>query len=88
MKTLATHAVPAREGNYPAEIVLRLKEERIGDDLVVEFITHLHVLPPDRESYYVWGHYFGGPYNPDPDEIAKREKLARDDFRKRCEVGR
>ncbi|MBZ5494924.1 MAG: hypothetical protein LAP85_00855 [Acidobacteriia bacterium] len=39
------------EGRYPSQIVLRQVKERT-------YATHLKVLPPDAEAYFILGRYF------------------------------
>jgi len=58
--------VQTAEGKYPSQIVMRQVKP-------TTFATHLKVLPPDREAYYILGHYF-----------TKREE-AEADFQKRVQ---
>jgi len=54
------------EGRYPSQIVLRQVKERT-------YATHLKVLPPGAEPYYILGRYFFS--------LAEAEA----DFRRRCQ---
>jgi hypothetical protein len=39
------------EGRYPSQIVLRQVKEKT-------FATHIKILPPDGEPYFILGRYF------------------------------
>jgi hypothetical protein len=56
--------IKTAEGKYPSQIVMRQVKPKT-------FATHLKVLPPDRDHYYILGRYF-----------TKREE-AEADFHKR-----
>jgi hypothetical protein len=43
--------IKTAEGKYPSQIVMRQVKPKT-------FATHLKVLPPDREHYYILGRYF------------------------------
>lgn len=58
--------VKTAEGKYPSQIVMRQVKP-------TTYATHLKVLPPDRDPYFILGHYF-----------TKREE-AEADFQKRVE---
>jgi len=51
MEELLTSDVKTAEGKYPSQIVLRQVKPKT-------FATHIKVLPPDREPYFILGHYF------------------------------
>ena len=63
MEILASE-VKTGEGRYPSQIVLRQVNPHT-------FATHIKVLPPGREPFFILGHYF-----------TKREQ-AEADFRQR-----
>ncbi len=48
---LRASEVRTAEGRYPSQIVLRRVKEKT-------FATHLKVLPPDGEPYFILGSYF------------------------------
>ncbi len=48
---LRTSEVRTAEGRYPSQIVLRRVKEKT-------FATHLKVMPPDAEPYFILGSYF------------------------------
>lgn len=48
---LLTGEVKTGDGKYPSRIVLR--EVKPGT-----FATHIKVLPPDRDPYFILGRYF------------------------------
>jgi hypothetical protein len=58
--------VQTAEGKYPSQIVMRQVKP-------TTFATHLKVLPPDREPYFILGHYF------------TKKKEAEADFEKRVQ---
>ena len=64
---VAAKSIARQLGAYPTRIVLlKWKAPKEG-----EWSTHWQVFPPNRQSYYVHGHYF------------MNEKDARRDFEKR-----
>ena len=64
MTTIRSGEIKESEGRHPSQIVLR--QAKPGT-----FATHIKVLPPDAEPYFILGHYF-----------FKREE-AEKDFQKR-----
>ncbi len=50
-EVLNTSEVRSAEGRYPSQIVLRRVKEKT-------FATHLKVLPPGAEPYFILGSYF------------------------------
>lgn len=56
--------VKTAEGKFPSQIVLRKVK-------ATTFATHLKVLPPERDPYYILGHYF-----------TKREEAEADYYRR------
>ncbi len=58
--------ITVSEGRYPTQLVLRQVKERT-------YATHMKILPPDGEPYFILGHYF-----------FKLEE-AQEDFRKRTQ---
>lgn len=64
---LQTSPIKLFEGRYPSQIVLR----RVKPGT---YATHLKVLPPDVEPYFILGHYFF------------RLEEAEDDFEKRIAI--
>ncbi|MGA2262605.1 MAG: hypothetical protein ABSH28_14360 [Acidobacteriota bacterium] len=48
---LSTSEIRTSQGRYPSQIVLRRVKERT-------YATHLKVLPPDAEPYFILGSYF------------------------------
>jgi hypothetical protein len=51
MEELLTSDVKTAEGKYPSQIVLRQVKPNT-------FATHIKVLPPDREPFFILGRYF------------------------------
>lgn len=51
MILIQTSAVKIAEGRYPSQIVLR--EVKPGT-----YATHIKVLPPDADPYFILGRYF------------------------------
>jgi hypothetical protein len=43
--------IKVAEGRYPSQMVLRQVKEKT-------YATHIKVLPPDAEPYFILGHYF------------------------------
>ena len=66
IEEILTSQVKTAEGKYPSQIVMRQVKP-------TTFATHLKVLPPDREPYFILGHYF------------TNEKEAEADFHKRVQ---
>ncbi len=60
-------------GRHPSQIVLRRVREKT-------FATHLKVLPPDAEPYYILGSYFFSLDEAEAD--FKRRKLELEDSQK------
>ena len=48
---LMASEIKTAEGKYPSQIVLRQVKPST-------FATHIKVHPPDRETYFILGHYF------------------------------
>lgn len=48
---LRASEIRTAEGRYPSQIVLRQVKEKT-------FATHLKVMPPEGEPYYILGSYF------------------------------
>jgi len=51
MTSLQSSQIKKSDGRHPSQIVLR--EIKPGT-----FATHIKVLPPDAEPYFILGHYF------------------------------
>ncbi len=51
METLKSGEIRTGEGRHPSQIVLRLVKPQT-------YATHLQVIPPDAEPYFILGHYF------------------------------
>jgi len=51
MTLLQASEIRASEGKYPSQIVLRQVSSST-------YATHIKVLPPNAEPYFVLGHYF------------------------------
>ncbi|PYV43534.1 MAG: hypothetical protein DMG06_10190 [Acidobacteria bacterium] len=51
MNLIQTSEIKMAEGRYPSQIVLR--EVKPGT-----FATHIKVLPPDADPYFILGRYF------------------------------
>jgi hypothetical protein len=50
-EVLQISEIKAGQDRYPSRIVLRMVKERT-------YATHLEVLPPDGEPYFILGRYF------------------------------
>ena len=50
-EVLSVSEIRTAEGRYPSQIVLRRVKDRT-------FATHLKVIPPDAEPYFILGCYF------------------------------
>ena len=50
-ETISSSEIRSSEGRYPSQIVLRRVKEKT-------YATHLKVLPPDAEPYFILGCYF------------------------------
>jgi hypothetical protein len=50
-ETLSTSEIRTAAGRYPSQIVLRRVKEKT-------YATHLKVMPPDVEPYFILGSYF------------------------------
>ena len=50
-ETLRASEIRSAEGRYPSQIVLRQVKEKT-------YATHLKVMPPDAEPYFILGSYF------------------------------
>lgn len=51
VEEILSSEVKTAEGKYPSQIVLRQVKP-------TTYATHLKVLPPDREPFYILGNYF------------------------------
>jgi hypothetical protein len=51
LEELSASEIRTAQGRYPSQIVLRRVRERT-------YATHLKVLPPDAEPYFILGCYF------------------------------
>jgi hypothetical protein len=50
-ETLRVSEIRTADGRHPSQIVLRRVKEKT-------FATHLRIMPPDTEPYYILGSYF------------------------------
>ena len=50
-EVLETSDIRTAQGRYPSQIVLRRVKEKT-------YATHLKILPPDGEPYFILGTYF------------------------------
>jgi hypothetical protein len=50
-EVMSASQVRTAQGRYPSQIVLRRVKEKT-------YATHLKVLPPDAEPYFILGSYF------------------------------
>jgi len=50
-EVLSMSAIRTAQGRYPSQIVLRRVKEKT-------YATHLKVIPPDAEPYFILGTYF------------------------------
>ena len=66
IEEILTSEIKTAEGKYPSQIVMRQVKPKT-------YATHLKVLPPDREPFFILGRYF-----------TKREE-AESDFHKRVQ---
>ena len=58
--------VRTAQGRYPSQVVLRRVKEKT-------YATHLKIMPPDAEPYFILGAYFFNPEDAEAD--FQRRKL-------------
>jgi hypothetical protein len=69
IKILHEGKIETGQDRFPSQITLR----QTGDKA---FATHLKVLPPDKEAYFILGHYFFTLQEAEADFARRVEELS------------